>query len=171
MPKSFDLQDPTGSGLYNLYNLSDFSFTLLESHWPPCFPWTVGMFLSQGPCIFCPFFLEKSLPYNLFSMSFSPYLKGFPGGTVIKNLPAIAGESRDMGSISGSGRSPGGGNGNPLQHSWLEISMDRRAWQATVHGVSKESDMIWQLNHKIIMRWLLKVQNSVANRASKADRF
>jgi len=104
-------------------------------------------------------------------MFFNPYLKGFPGGSVIKNLPANAGESRDMGSIPGSGRSPGGGNGNPLQHSCLEISMDRRAWWAIGHGVSKESDMTWRLNHKTIMRWLLKVQNSVANRALKADRF
>ena len=104
-------------------------------------------------------------------MFFNPYLKGFPGGSVIKNLPANAGESRDMGSIPGSGRSPGGGNGNPLQHSCLEISMHRRAWWAIGHGVSKESDMTWRLNHKTIMRWLLKVQNSVANRALKADRF
>ena len=43
----------------------------------------------------------------------------------------------DLGSIPGSGRSPGEGNGHPLQNSWLENSMDREAWWATVHGVSK----------------------------------
>ena len=47
---------------------------------------------------------------------------------------------RDVGSIPGSGRFPGGGNGNLLQYSCLENSMDREAWQATVHGVTKESD-------------------------------
>ena len=45
--------------------------------------------------------------------------------------------SGDMGSIPGSGRSPGGGNGNPVQYSWLENPKDRRAWRATVHGVTK----------------------------------
>jgi len=59
---------------------------------------------------------------------------GFPGGTVVKNLPANA---REAGSIPGSGRFPGIGNNNPLQYSYLENSMDRKAWQATVHGVSK----------------------------------
>ena len=59
---------------------------------------------------------------------------------VVKNLPANAGDIRDAGSIPGSGRSPGKGNDNQLQHSCLENSMDRGAWQAIVHGVSKESD-------------------------------
>ena len=49
---------------------------------------------------------------------------GFPGGAVIKNLPATAGDAGDMGSIPGLGRSPGGGNGNPPQYSCLENSMD-----------------------------------------------
>ena len=50
--------------------------------------------------------------------------------TVVKNLPASAREEGDTGSISGSERAPGGGNGNPLQYSCLGNSMDRRAWQA-----------------------------------------
>ena len=53
---------------------------------------------------------------------------------MVKHPPASAG---DPGSIPGSGRSPGEGNGNPLQYSCLENSMDRGAWQATVHGVAK----------------------------------
>ena len=61
----------------------------------------------------------------------------FPGGSVVKNPPANAGDARDAGSISGSGRSPGVGTGNPLQYSCLENSMDREAWLATVHGVAK----------------------------------
>ena len=59
---------------------------------------------------------------------------GFPGGSVVKNLPAKAG---NMGSIPGSGRSPGGGNGYPLQDSCLGNPMDRGAWQATVIRVAK----------------------------------
>ena len=59
---------------------------------------------------------------------------------MVKNPPANAGDARDKGSISGLGRSPGGGNGNPLQYSSLENPMDRGAWWATVHGVTKKSD-------------------------------
>ena len=61
----------------------------------------------------------------------------FPGGTVVKNLPTSAGDPRDMLSIHGSDRSPGGGNGNPLQYSCLDSSTDRRAWRAAVHEVAK----------------------------------
>ena len=61
---------------------------------------------------------------------------GFPGGTVVKNLPASAGDARDEGLISGSERSPGGGNGNLFQYSCLENSIDSGAWKATVHGVA-----------------------------------
>ena len=49
---------------------------------------------------------------------------GFPDNVVVKNLPANAGDARDVGSVSGSGRSPGEGNGSPLQYSCLENSMD-----------------------------------------------
>ena len=62
---------------------------------------------------------------------------GLPGGTVVKNPSANAGDARDSGSIPGSGRSSGEGNGNPLQFSCLENPMDRGAWWATVHGVAK----------------------------------
>ena len=60
---------------------------------------------------------------------------GFPGGSVVKNLPAKAG---DAGSIPGSGRSPGEGNGNPLQYSCLENPRERGAWGALVHGVAED---------------------------------
>ena len=62
---------------------------------------------------------------------------GFPGGMMVKNLPANA---RAMGSISGPRRPPGEGNGIPLQYFCPENSMNRGAWQATVHEVTKESD-------------------------------
>ena len=56
---------------------------------------------------------------------------------VVKNEPANAGDAKDAGLIPGLGRSPGGGNGNPLQYSCLENSMGRGAWLATVHGATK----------------------------------
>ena len=62
---------------------------------------------------------------------------GFPSGTVIKNPPASAGDARDAGSIPGSGRSLGVVNRNPLQYSCLGNFMERGAWTATVHGVTK----------------------------------
>ena len=61
---------------------------------------------------------------------------------MVKNLPANAGDKRDVGLIPGLGRSPGGGNGNPLQYSHLENLMDRGAWQATVHGVTKSQTQL-----------------------------
>ena len=64
---------------------------------------------------------------------------------MVKNLPANAGDPRDAGLIPGSGRSPGGGNGKPLQYSCLENPTDREAWRATVHGVAQNSDKTKQL--------------------------
>ena len=66
--------------------------------------------------------------------------EGFPDGSVVKNLPTSAEVAGDMGSIPGSGGSPGGGNGNPLQYSYLENSMDLGAWMPTVHRIA-ELDM------------------------------
>ena len=75
------------------------------------------------------YFLQFTLPFT-----------GFPSGTVVKNPLANAGNARDVGLILGLGRSPGVGNGNPLQYSNLENSMDREIWQVIVHGIT-ESDM------------------------------
>ena len=61
---------------------------------------------------------------------------------MIKNLSANAVDARDTGSIPGSGRYPGVGNGNRVQYSCLENPMDRGSWWATAHGAAKESDMI-----------------------------
>ena len=60
---------------------------------------------------------------------------------VVKNPPAKTGDIRDLGSIPGSGRSTGEGNGNPFQYSCLENPTDRGAWQATVHGITKDLEM------------------------------
>ena len=68
------------------------------------------------------------------------YSMGFPGGAGVKNLLTSAGDARDLDSIPGLGRSPGGRNGNPVQYSCLENPMGREAWWATVHWGHKESD-------------------------------
>ena len=81
-----------------------------------------------------------------------PFLKslrwgsqGFQGATVVKNLPSYTRDAREKGSVLGLGRSPGEENSNPLQYSCLEDSMDRGAWWATVHGVTKSQ--IWLSTH------------------------
>ena len=61
---------------------------------------------------------------------------------MVENLPATAGDAKDMNLIPGSGRSSGGGNGNPLQYSCLGNPMDRGAWWATVHGVAKNQTQL-----------------------------
>ena len=67
---------------------------------------------------------------------------------VVKKLPANAGEIRGTGSVPESGKSPGGGHGNPLQCSYLENPMDRGAWWATVHGVAKSQTRLKQLSRR-----------------------
>ena len=62
---------------------------------------------------------------------------GIPGGSVVKNLLANAGDTGDKSSVPGWGRSPGEGNGKPLQYSCLENPTDGGAWQVTHHGVAK----------------------------------
>ena len=66
---------------------------------------------------------------------------------MVKNLPIKAEDERDSGSIPGSGRSPGVGNGNPFHYSYLENLMDKGAWQATVHGSQSQT----QLSTHILM--------------------
>ena len=66
----------------------------------------------------------------------------FPGGSVVKNLSANAG---DLGSIPGLGRSPGVGNGNPLQYSYLENPMDRGAWRAIIHRIAQSQSQLSDL--------------------------
>ena len=68
---------------------------------------------------------------------------------VVKNPPANAGDIRDVGSIPGPGRSPGGGHGNPLQYSCLENPMDREAWQATVHRIAFRGQL-WAVDWRFI---------------------
>ena len=75
------------------------------------------------------------------------YPLGFPGGSEVKPSACNAG---DLGSIPGLGRSPGEGNGNPLQYSRLENPMDKGAWWATVHGVIKSWTQLSDFTHSLM---------------------
>ena len=97
--------------------------------------------LSQWTFLLWYHFFHKHFP-------FAPISKqrvSFPGSSVVKNILAKVG---DTGSIPGLRRSPGEGNGNPLQYSCWKNPMDRGAWQAIVHGVAKEPDTTKWLNNK-----------------------
>ena len=79
------------------------------------------------------------------SLLFLYLLWVFPGGSVLKGPSAIAGDSGDTGLVPGSGRSPRGGNGNPLQYSCLKNRMNKKTWWATVHGVLKSQTRLSDL--------------------------
>ena len=86
--------------------------------------------------------MEKNLKKNMYLHTHTHththiYIEGFPHGSMVKNPPAGAGHARDTGFIPGSGRSPGRENSSPLQYSCLGNPMDRGAWRAVVHGVTK----------------------------------
>ena len=87
-------------------------------------PMSISLF-----CMFSQFF---KVPFTLNSQSWASQV-----ALIVKNPPASAGDMRDMGLIPGWGRPPGEGHGKPFQYSCLENSMDRGAWWAIVHGVTK----------------------------------
>ena len=100
----------------------------------PVYPWLIHVNVWQKPLQYCKVISLQLIKKNIKKK---------------KNLPANAGDLRDMGSISGSGRSPGEGQGNPLQCSCLENPMDRGAWPATVHRVSESwTHLKWQYANK-----------------------
>ena len=84
-------------------------------------------------------------------------MEGFPGGAVVKNLPASAGDAGDPSSIPESGGSPGEGNGNQLQYSCLENTMDRGAWQAICMGSQTDRTehrcLLLRRKRKLGRRW------------------
>ena len=82
------------------------------------------------------FFFSSEEKYFKFT-DLSVKIWSFPADALVKNLPANAGDRRDEGSNPVSGRSPGGGTGNPLQYSCLGNPMDRGAWWATAHEIAK----------------------------------
>ena len=94
---------------------------------------SVANFLTSDP----PVLPSGRIFQNQAETLFRSALQSFPGGSEVKSRLADAG---DACSIPGSGRSPGGGNGNPLQYSCLGNPMDGGAWRVTIYGVTKESD-------------------------------
>ena len=96
---------------------------------------------------------------------------GFPGGSVVKNPTAFPGDLGDPGSIPGLGRSPGEGKGSIFQYSCLENSMDRGAWWATVHGLTKSQAQLrdWVCRRNLQLRdWVCRrnLKNSLLPRHS-----
>ena len=91
---------------------------------------------------------------------------GFPGGLVVKNLPTNAGDTEVVGSVPGWGRSPGEGNGNPLQYSCLGNAMDRGAWRATVHGDTKYTTNVTEEG----LPWWLSGEEPACQRHQRRDR-
>ena len=94
--------------------------------------------------------------------------QGTQGGSVVKNLPASAGDTGDASSVPGSGRSPGGRTGNLLQYSCLENSMDRGAWWATIHGIPKNLTWLSAHTHIYRLRQNKKILNSTSSRPSQS---
>ena len=92
-------------------------------------------------------FESLPLPLTLIKKRTIQANEGFPGGTAVKISPTKAGNARDLGSIPGSGRCPAEGNGNPLQYSCLENSMDREAWRAVIRGVRKSQTQLSTRTH------------------------
>ena len=107
------------------------------------------------------------------NMGFPKPAGGFSGGSVVMNLLANAGDSGDVHSVPGLGRSPGGGHGNLLHCSFLENPMDRGTWQATVHGVAKsQAQPKWLSTHThkpagdcILLGWLCMFYGSLTDAA------
>ena len=91
-------------------------------------------------------------------------------GLVLNMLPSTVGDARDMGLSLGSGRSPGGGNGNPLQHSCLENPMHRGPWRATVHGVTKSQTLLSNWAHTHNFKVTLGVRTEMSNELLQSSR-
>ena len=109
---------------------------------------------AKRPGCLSPLVMSISVSFKFFTVRlYRLTVSGFRSGSVMKNMPASTGDTGNMGSIPGSRRSPGGGNGNPLQYSCLENPVDRRTWRGTVHRVTQiESDMTEATEHAHIHR-------------------
>ena len=101
------------------------------------------------------------------------WMRGFPGGATMKILPASAGDAGGVHPIPGLGRSPGGGNGTPLQNSCLENPTDKKAWRATVHGVAKSCTWLSDWGHtRAHNSWMrIKAEILISARRSPVQRF
>ena len=119
-----------------MYMFPCYSLHISPSSSPRPVPMSISLF-----SMFSQFF---KVPFALNSQSWASQ-----AALVVENLPANAGDIRDVGLIPGSGRSPGGGHGNPFQYSNLENPIERGAWQVTVHGVAKSRTRLKRLSSSI----------------------
>ena len=99
----------------------------------PCVATGVKLWVQDGACPNC----RREILTKLFNQFVPQHPWGFPGGSVVKKSTCNAGRTGDVDLIPGSGRSPGGGNGNPVQYSCVENTTERGAWQAKVHGFAE----------------------------------
>ena len=100
-------------------------------------PWLIFFVILAESLVLQKFDILRTSNLSVFPFMDSTFGISFPGGAVLNNPPAKARDTRDAGSVPGLRRSPGEGNGDPLQCSCLGNPMDRGAWQATVHRVEK----------------------------------
>ena len=142
------------STLFTYFFFKKFFLSTWESVLYCCFK---GALLSTGTKLYCSLLLlgQKGKLFCWSSFKCLTNVWAYPGGSDGKESARNAG---DLGSIPGSGRSPGRGHGNPLKYSCLENPMDRGAWWATVHGGTKESDTTEQLS---LFYWGRKINFSV----------
>ena len=137
--------------MYNMYNsisVYTIEWSLPQLH----FVWYYSH--SRFPFIsFCMVLVLHTFSFNFLKNIFIHERIGFPGGSVLKKLPANAGDIRDSVSIFGPGRSPGEGNGKSLQYSCLENPMDRGAWWAIVQRVAKSQTRLKQLRMQHTCTW------------------
>ena len=96
-------------------------------------------------------------------------IPGFSDGSAVKSLSANAGDIRDLGSIPELARSPGGGNGNPLQYSCWENSVDKEAWWATVHGVTVRHNGTTNTHTHTLLRLSLHIPSGPLMRAGTSS--
>ena len=112
-------------------------------------PWpalAISVSMVTGPSFLCVSVSSQGFSFLCVYLCLSLLTIELPRQLVVKNPPAHAGDIRDVGSIPGLGRSPGGGHGNPLQYSCLENPMDRGAWQATIHRVAMSQTQLKRLS-------------------------
>ena len=115
--------------------------------------------ITPSPCIFLLWIFIYSFTHS------------FPDGLMGRDLSANVGDSGDIGSIPGSGRSSGGGNGNPFQYSYLEISMNRGTWWAAARGGCKELDTTERTENTCIPSWFLSKFFCLSHPSQKRPRL
>ena len=129
----------------------------------------IHLFINSAVAYWVPTCLSWLYILGLWGLNGGSHLfVGFPGGPVVKNPPVNAGDAGDSGSIPELGRSPRGGNGNPLQNSCLENPMDRGAWWATVYGAHKELDMWACMYAHLVCKVLVYFEKSFLRKSIQA---